>query len=123
MHFGRTFFHPDDLNAAKAAAFAQKSQAPVLVDFYADWCVSCKEMAAYTFNNPEVQAALDEQRFFQIDVTANTPAQQALLKEYGLFGPPGLFVEYADGRRSEPLLGFAPPAAFLDWYRQQTAQP
>ena len=69
------------------------------------------------------QAALDEQRFFQIDVTANTPAQQALLKEYGLFGPPGLFVEYADGRRSEPLLGFAPPAAFLDWYRQQTAQP
>ena len=123
VHFGRTFFHPDDLNAAKAAAFAQNSQAPVLVDFYADWCVSCKEMAAYTFNNPEVQAALDEQRFFQIDVTANTPAQQALLKEYGLFGPPGLFVEYADGHRSEPLLGFAPPAAFLDWYRQQTAQP
>ena len=123
VHFGRTFFHPDDLSAAKAAAFAQNSQAPVLVDFYADWCVSCKEMAAYTFNNPEVQAALDEQRFFQIDVTANTPAQQALLKEYGLFGPPGLFVEYADGHRSEPLLGFAPPAAFLDWYRQQTAQP
>ena len=79
-------------------------------------------MAAYTFSDPAVQAVLDEQRFLQIDVTANTPQQQALLRHYGLYGPPGLFVLHADGRRSEALLGFAKPDDFLHWYRQQTEQ-
>ncbi|MBS4944300.1 MAG: thioredoxin family protein, partial [Neisseria mucosa] len=91
---------------------------PVLIDFYADWCVSCKEMAAYTLNQPQVHEAVDMQRFFQIDVTANTPDHQALLKEYGLFGPPGVFVVRADGSHSEPLLGFVKPDAFIEWYRQ-----
>lgn len=121
-HFGRTFFHPDDVQLAIEAAFASAPDQPVLLDFYADWCVSCKEMAAYTFSDPQVTALLDEARFLQIDVTANTPAQQAFLKEYGLYGPPGLFVVWADGRRSEPLLGFVPPAAFVPWY-QEKLQP
>ena len=122
QHYGQSFFHPDDLNGAVAQAFAKQPAQPVLVDFYADWCVSCKEMAAYTFSDPAVQAVLDEQRFLQIDVTANTPQQQALLRHYGLYGPPGLFVLHADGRRSEALLGFAKPDDFLHWYRQQTEQ-
>ncbi|MDO5357670.1 MAG: protein-disulfide reductase DsbD, partial [Conchiformibius sp.] len=57
-------------------------------------------------------------RLFQIDVTANTPEHQALLKEYGLYGPPGLFVLKADGSRSQPLLGYAKVNDFIDWYRQ-----
>ena len=77
-----------------------------------------QRVAAYTLNQPEVHDAVDMNRFFQIDVTANTPEQQALLKEYGLFGPPGVFVLHADGRRSEALLGFVKPAAFVEWYRQ-----
>jgi thiol:disulfide interchange protein DsbD len=122
IHFGRVFNHPDDLNAAIEAAFAAHPNEPVIVDFYADWCVSCKEMAAYTLSNSHVQRCLNPHRFLQLDVTANTPAQQAFLKQYGLYGPPGLFVLKADGWRSAPLLGYVPAEAFLHWYQQQ-AQP
>mgnify|MGYP003604049800 FL=1 len=74
-------------------------------------------MAAYTLNQPEVQAEVNMQRFFKADVTTNTPEHQALLKEYGLFGPPGIFVIHADGRRSAALLGFVKPDAFIRWYQ------
>lgn len=116
--YGHTFTDVAELKAAMQTALQENPNAPVMLDFYADWCVSCKEMAAYTLNQPDVHAAVDMNRFFTIDVTANTPEHQALLKEYGLFGPPGIFVIHADGRRSEALLGFVKPAAFIDWYRQ-----
>lgn len=115
---GQAFTDTAQLKAAMESALRQNPEKPVLLDFYADWCISCKEMAAYTFSNPEVQQVVDMNRFFQIDVTANTPQHQALLKEYGLFGPPGVFVVRADGSRSEALLGFVKPDAFVQWYRQ-----
>lgn len=73
------------LKAAMDTALKEHPDKPVVLDFYADWCISCKEMAVYTLNQPEVHQAVDMERFFQIDVTANTPEHQALLKEYGLF--------------------------------------
>ena len=106
-----------ELNRAIQAALEAKPNEPVVLDFYADWCISCKKMENYTLNQPEVHAAVDMSRLFQADVTANTPEQQALLKEYGLFGPPGIFVIHADGRRSEALLGFVAPEAFIRWYQ------
>ncbi|WP_107929113.1 protein-disulfide reductase DsbD [Neisseria animaloris] len=115
---GHVYTDVSELKAAMQAALEQNPQKPVLLDFYADWCISCKEMAAYTFNQPSVHEAVDMDRFFQIDVTANTPEHQALLKEYGLFGPPGVFVIRADGSRSEALLGFVKPDAFIEWYKQ-----
>ena len=115
---GKMFTNVRELKAAMDAALKADPSKPVLIDFYADWCVSCKEMAAYTLNQPQVHEAVDMQRFFQIDVTANTPDHQALLKEYGLFGPPGVFVVRADGSHSEPLLGFVKPDAFIEWYRK-----
>ncbi|ASK28575.1 protein-disulfide reductase DsbD [Neisseria chenwenguii] len=115
---GRMFTDVAELKAAMAAALQENPQKPVLLDFYADWCVSCKEMAAYTFNQPAVHEAVDIERLFQIDVTANTPEHQALLKEYGLYGPPGVFVVRADGSRSDALLGFVKSDAFIEWYRQ-----
>lgn len=115
---GKMFTDVAELKAAMDAALQADPAKPVLLDFYADWCISCKEMAAYTLNQPQVHEVVDMERFFQIDVTANTPEQRALLKEYGLFGPPGVFVIRADGSRSEPLLGFAKPDAFIEWYRQ-----
>ncbi|WP_416190655.1 protein-disulfide reductase DsbD [Neisseria sp. CCUG12390] len=115
---GIMFTDVAELKAAMDAALKADPGKPVLLDFYADWCVSCKEMAAYTLNQPQVHEAVDMQRFFQIDVTANTAEHQALLKEYGLFGPPGVFVIRADGTRSEALLGFVKPDAFVEWYRQ-----
>ena len=74
-------------------------------------------MEAKTFGHERVQAAVPMARLFQIDVTANTPEHQALLKEYGLFGPPGLFVLKADGKRSEGLIGYAPVDEFIVWYQ------
>ena len=63
---------------------------PVLLDFYADWCVSCKELDAYTFSNPAVKQALSRFVLLRADVTADTPPGQALLQHFGLFGPPGI---------------------------------
>src|SRR6266481_1034066 len=60
----------------------------VMLDFYADWCVACKEMERYTFADPGVQARLKPALLLQADVTANSEADKALLKRYALFGPP-----------------------------------
>ena len=114
---GQKFTDVAQMEQAVTKMLAEHPQQPVLLDFYADWCVSCKEMEANTFSRPEVQAAVPLARLVQIDVTANTPAHQALLKQYGLFGPPGLFVLHADGRRSDALLGYAKPDEFIAWYR------
>lgn len=111
----RVFTDPAALQVALNETM--KDGQPVLLDFYADWCVSCKQMEAQTFNRPEVQAAVPLERMFQIDMTDVSPAHQAMLKEYGLFGPPGLFVLYPDGSRSDALIGFAEPQAFIEWYR------
>src|SRR5205807_807417 len=63
---------------------------PAMLDFYADWCVSCKEMEAYTFSDPRVRATLEAVLLLQADVTANSEAQRALLRRFALFGPPGI---------------------------------
>ena len=108
-----------ELKTAMQAALQADPNTPVLLDFYADWCVSCKEMAAYTLNQADVAAAVPMYRLFTMDVTQNTAEHQAFLKEYGLFGPPGMFEVKADGSRSEALLGFVKPQAFIEWYQQQ----
>ena len=71
-----------DLDRALAAA-----DRPVMLDFYADWCVSCKEMERFTFSDPRVQQRMQKMLLLQADVTANTPEDAELLKRFGLFGP------------------------------------
>jgi thiol:disulfide interchange protein DsbD len=63
---------------------------PVMLDFYADWCVSCKEMERFTFSDPRVKEKFSGMTLLQVDVTANTPEDNALLKRFRLFGPPGI---------------------------------
>jgi thiol:disulfide interchange protein DsbD len=63
---------------------------PVMLDFYADWCVSCKEMERYTFSKAEVSARLAGMQLLQVDVTGNSADDKALLKRFKLFGPPGI---------------------------------
>jgi thiol:disulfide interchange protein DsbD len=70
----------------------------VMLDFYADWCVSCKEMEKLTFIDPGVQAQLANTVLLQVDVTANDAADKAMLKRFGLFGPPGIILFDAQGR-------------------------
>jgi thiol:disulfide interchange protein DsbD len=84
-----------DLDGAVAAA--SRAGRPVLLDFYADWCVSCKEMEKYTFTDPGVQQALGTFVLLRADVTANNDDDQALLKRFGIFGPPTIAFYGADG--------------------------
>ncbi len=71
-------------------ALLGQSARPVLVDFYADWCVACKEMERFTFSDPKVKAQLAGFELLRADVTRNDDASKALMKRFGLFGPPGL---------------------------------
>lgn len=75
-----------DFEAARTAAAAEGKH--LMLDFYADWCVSCKEMEAWTFTDAAVQSALADTVLIQADVTANDAADQALLEHFGIFGPP-----------------------------------
>ncbi len=76
----------DDFEAVRQRAMAGNQT--LMLDFYADWCVSCKEMEAWTFTAPQVQTALADTVLIQADVTANDEVDQALLEYFGIFGPP-----------------------------------
>ncbi len=84
-------------------ATAKATNKPVMFDFYADWCVSCKEMEKYTFSNADVQRALADFVLLQADVTANDDADQALMRHYGIVGPPDTLFFAADGSESRAL--------------------
>ncbi|MDZ7645026.1 MAG: protein-disulfide reductase DsbD [Woeseiaceae bacterium] len=86
-----------DLEQALAGAAA--AGRPVMLDFYADWCVSCIEMEKYTFSDPAVQAALADTVLLQADVTANDERDQALLQHFGVFGPPTIIFFGPDGEQ------------------------
>jgi thiol:disulfide interchange protein DsbD len=88
---------------------------PVMLDFYADWCVSCKEMERYTFADEKVRARLSEMTLLQVDVTANSDDDKALLKRFKLFGPPGIVFFDRDGREIQGLrvIGYQPADRFL----------
>lgn len=86
----------------------------VMLDFYADWCVSCKEMETFTFSDPKVQARLADVVLLSADVTANTEADKALLKRFNLFGPPGLIFWNSAGEQSGyKVIGFEKADKFL----------
>ena len=96
-------------------ADAKSAGKPVMLDFYADWCVSCKEMERFTFADPKVAARMKQVALLQADVTANSEADKALLKRFGLFGPPGIIFYDAGGRELVDLrvVGFQPAEKFL----------
>jgi thioredoxin:protein disulfide reductase len=102
----------DDLNRRVAAATA--AGRPVMLDFYADWCTSCKEMERYTFSDKSVQAALSNAVLLHADVTKNDPVDQELLKHFGIFGPPTIAFYGPDGeeRRNFRVVGYMKAAEF-----------
>jgi len=87
----------------------------VMLDFYADWCVSCKEMERYTFSDERVRARFREMALLQADVTANNAEHAALLKRFRLFGPPGIVFFDREGREIQGLrvIGFQPAERFV----------
>jgi thiol:disulfide interchange protein DsbD len=100
-----------DARLAKAKAAGK----PVMLDFYADWCVSCKEMERFTFTDGQVAARMKQFALLQADVTANSPADAALLQRFELFGPPGIIFFDAAGREHVDLrvVGFQTAEQFL----------
>ncbi|PIV71372.1 MAG: thiol:disulfide interchange protein, partial [Rhodocyclales bacterium CG17_big_fil_post_rev_8_21_14_2_50_68_7] len=102
-------------NLAELDARLTASTRPVMLDFYADWCVSCKEFERYTLSDAAVRARLGRMLLLQADVTANSDEDQALLKRFGLFGPPGILFFAAGGRQIPDLrvVGFQPAEEFV----------
>jgi thiol:disulfide interchange protein DsbD len=94
-------------SAVKAAA------RPAMLDFYADWCVSCKEMENLTFSDARVQARLAQLNLLRADVTANNADDQALLKRFKLFGPPGIIFFDAQGNEVLRVVGYESADTFL----------
>jgi thiol:disulfide interchange protein DsbD len=102
-------------SVADLDARVQAAGKPVMLDFYADWCVSCKEMERFTFSDAKVQAKLAGFTLLQADVTANSADDKALLQRFNLFGPPGIIFFDAKGKEITGLrvVGFQDAATFL----------
>jgi thioredoxin:protein disulfide reductase len=96
---------------------------PVMLDFYADWCVSCKEMEHYTFSDARVQAQFSGMLLLQADVTANDAEDKALLQRFGLYGPPGIIFFDARGRElgDARTVGYQPADNFVKTLAYVTA--
>ena len=103
-------------NLEVALASAQAQNKPVILDFYADWCVSCKEMEAFTFTDPEVAKRMQKAILLQADVTPNDEQDKALLRKFGIFGPPAIMFYNPNGDEvsNARVVGFMPAKKFSD---------
>lgn len=97
---------------------------PVMLDFYADWCVACKEMERMTFSEGRVAAAMQDMQLLQVDVTANNADDRALMKRFQLFGPPGIIMFDARGKEvpQARVIGFMPPESFVRQLQRTSEQ-
>jgi len=109
---------PAQLDAALGSAGR-----PSMLDFYADWCVSCKEMEKFTFSDPRVEARLKQLDLLRADVTANNSDDQALLKRFGLFGPPGIIFFDDKGHEVLRVVGYEQADQFLARLNQLAPVP
>jgi thiol:disulfide interchange protein DsbD len=91
----------------------------VMLDFYADWCVSCKEMERYTFGDPEVSENLKGISLLQVDLTSNSDHGNQILREFSLIGPPAVLFFGPDKteKKGKRLIGFVEPKKFIDHLR------
>ena len=109
-------------NLAELDTALQSAQGKlVMLDFYADWCVSCKEMDQFTFSDPRVQTALKNTVLLQADVTANTEDDKALLQKFNLFGPPAIlfFNSKAQLETNLKVVGYQNADDFLQTLNQR----
>lgn len=108
----------------RLAGIREQEKKPVMLDFYADWCVACKEMERFTFSDPAVRARLEDFVLLQVDVTANNADDQALLKYFRLHGPPSILFFNTEGREMSALrvVGFQNAKAFLNILEQASMQ-
>ena len=99
---------------AQLDQLVKNSNKPIMVDFWASWCVSCAELEKITFNNPKVQEKLKQYILVKVDVTNNTPEDKELMKRFNIFGPPViLFFENGSEQQYRRIVGFKDPKEFL----------
>ncbi len=117
---GPQFQHVSTVQELDAAV--AKAGKPVMLDFYADWCVSCKEYEKFTFADEQVRRKLGEFVLLKVDVTANRPQDKALMKRFNLFGPPGMVFFDSQGRELDNprVVGYQPGPVFLDSLKAAT---
>jgi thiol:disulfide interchange protein DsbD len=110
----RVIQSPAELEVELSKAMQEKKL--VLLDFYADWCISCKEMEVTTFANVAVSKELQTFVLLQANVTANSAENQALLKRFGLYGPPGILIFDRSSAeiKNQRIIGYMPPQRFLE---------
>ena len=108
----------EDLEQALSQASAGGQGA--MLDFYADWCVECKRMERNTFPDGKVRELLDGLQLLQADVTANDDIDQALMKSFGIIGPPAIlfFDASTDEMKAYRLVGYFEPEEFAAHLRQ-----
>jgi thiol:disulfide interchange protein DsbD len=99
---------------------AHANHQTVMLDFYADWCISCKEMEAYTFTDPKVKQALANFVLLQADVTENSEDDKALLARFNLIGPPAILFFGADNQESAAhrVIGYQDAETFIKTLQQ-----
>jgi thiol:disulfide interchange protein DsbD len=97
-------------------AAIKTSTKPVMLDFWAEWCVSCKELDNFTFTDPNVINELSKYTLLKADVTKNTKDDQKMMKEFNVFGPPALIFWDKDGniQKNKRIVGYKPPKEFLN---------
>jgi thiol:disulfide interchange protein DsbD len=110
----------DERELRQALAQASAQDRPVMLEVYADWCVSCQELERFTFPDAKVRQALGDTLLLRADVTANDADHQALLGRFDLYGPPAVLFFGPDGveRRGHRLVGFKGPEAFARHVRR-----
>jgi len=116
QHQGLSFQAIKNIQQLNAALdLAAKNKQRVMLDFYADWCISCKEMDRYTFSDPKVQHALKDTVLLQADVTKNDAQDKALLKAFALIGPPAILFFQASSKElsQHRVVGYMPSDLFL----------
>ena len=98
-------------------ALSENNKPLVMLDFYADWCVACKEFEKETFSDPSVQKAFGDMLLLQVDMTKNSEENRALMTKYKVLGLPTILFFNRDGKEIEGsrVNGFMPPVEFLQW--------
>ncbi len=118
---GLVFTRVSSLSELEARiAQAHDNHQTIMLDFYADWCISCKEMEAYTFTDPNVKQALANFVLLQADVTKNSGADKALLAKFKLIGPPAILFFNADSQESPArrIIGYQDAETFIKTLQQ-----
>ena len=101
-------------------ALSENNKPLVMLDFYADWCVACKEFEKETFSDPSVQKAFGDMLLLQVDITKNSEENRALMTKYKVLGLPTILFFSRDGKEIEGsrVNGFMPPVEFLQWIKK-----